>query len=229
MTCYVFGAGEYPEARILPEPGDFVIAADGGLAACRQWGITPQILVGDFDSFAADCAEQNTGIPAGTEVVRLPVEKDVTDMAAALELGRARGAKRFVMLGGTGGRPDHTYANYQLLAAMAQRGEEGYLVGAAFSATAIIGGSALTFSSDFSGTLSVFSLTDEARGVEESGVKYPLADATLSATVPLGVSNSFLGGEDGGARVAVAQGTLLVMWEGQRLPTVVRVSLEKST
>jgi thiamine pyrophosphokinase len=207
MTCYIFGAGEYPREYPQPSEGDLTIAADGGVRECARIGRRADLVIGDFDSLGE--------VPTGDEVIRLPVEKDVTDMAAAVDAGRARGAKRFVLLGGTGGRPDHTYANYQLLASLAARGEEGYLIGREYSAAAISDGSALIFPTGARGTLSVFSFTDTAEGVTERGMYYTVTDATLRATVPLGVSNHLLGE---GGEVHVRRGTLLVMWEGQYLP-----------
>lgn len=208
MVCYIFGAGQTPREIPTPAAGDLVIAADAGLSVCRERGIEPDLTVGDFDSLGE--------IPAGTGVVRLPVEKDETDMAAAVRLGEARGYRVFYLFGGTGGRPDHTYANYQLLAALAERGEQGILFGAEYSAAAISDGSSLTFPIGAGQTLSVFAVGGEADGVTERGVAYPLAGATLSPSHPLGVSNSRLTGER--AVVSVTRGTLLVFWEGHILP-----------
>ena len=59
-------------------------------------------------------------------------------------------------------------------------------------------------------TVSVFSLSEESRGVTLGGLYYPLRDAILRADTPLGVSNSALGEE---ATVSVKEGALLVMWE----------------
>ena len=155
-------------------------------------------------------------LPEGGETVSLPVEKDDTDMAAAIGIGRGRGYRRFYLLGGTGGRPDHTYANYQLLADCARRGEEAILFGVGFRAAAIADGARLTFPADATGTLSVFSACGEATGVSERGVYYPLSGATLSGTFPLGVSNHFLPGE--AAEISVGAGVLLVFFEGNILP-----------
>ncbi len=207
MTCYIFGAA--PFAAIAPhmDDGDLVIAADGGLYHTDAQGIHPHVVIGDFDSLGH--------VPTGAEVIKLPVEKDVTDMAAAIHIGRARGYRRFVLLGATGARPDHTMANYQLLSDLALHGEEGYLVGENFSVTAISDGSSLIFDHDLQGTFSVFSVSGDAHGVNICGGYYSLADGMLAATTPMGVSNSFTGEE---VTVSVAKGTLLVMWEGQRLP-----------
>ncbi len=208
MVCYVIGAGETPSDPPRPGAGDLVIAADAGLTHAHALGMTPALTVGDFDSLGH--------LPEGGETVRLPVEKDDTDMAAAIGVGRGRGYRRFYLLGGTGGRPDHTYANYQLLADCARRGEEAILFGVGFRAAAIADGARLTFPADATGTLSVFSACGEATGVSERGVYYPLSGATLSGTFPLGVSNHFLPGE--AAEISVGAGVLLVFFEGNILP-----------
>ncbi len=211
MTCYIFGAADCAVKQIVKEADDSVIAADGGLLHTARLGLVPDVVIGDFDSLGH--------VPEGSDVITLPVEKDMTDMQAAVEVARARGCHRFVLFGATGGRPDHTMANYQLLAALAEGGDEGYLVGDDFSVTAISDGSSLTFDSSFRGTFSVFSVGGTARGVTIRGGHYALEDGVLTSVNPMGVSNSFLGEE---TSVSVEKGTLLVMWEGGRLPKVCR-------
>ena len=208
MVCYIIGAGEAPSDPPRPAAGDLVIAADAGVTLAHALGLTPALTVGDFDSLGH--------LPEGGEVIRLPVEKDETDMAAAVRLGRERGYRTFYLLGGTGGRPDHTYANYQLLADCAARGEEAVLFGSGFRAAAVANGGKLTFPPEARGTLSVFSALGEAEGVSEAGVYYRLDGATLAGTVPLGVSNHFLTGQ--AAEISVGRGTLLVFFEGNILP-----------
>lgn len=210
MICYLVGAGDAPLDPPRPGAGDLVIAADAGLTLARELGLTPSLTVGDFDSLGC--------VPEGGDVMRLPVEKDDTDMAAALRIGRERGYRTFYLFGGTGGRPDHTYANYQLLADCAGRKETAILFGQGYRAVAIADGARLTFPKTARGTLSVFSVLGEAKGVSERGVYYSLTDATLSGTVPLGVSNHFLSGVS--AEISVGQGTLLVFFEGNILPCV---------
>ena len=210
MICYLVGAGDAPLDPPRPGAGDLVIAADAGLTLARELGLTPSLTVGDFDSLGC--------VPEGGDVMRLPVEKDDTDMAAALRIGRERGYRTFYLFGGTGGRPDHTYANYQLLADCAGRKETAILFGQGYRAVAIADGARLTFPKTARGTLSVFSVLGEAKGVLERGVYYSLTDATLSGTVPLGVSNHFLPGVS--AEISVGQGTLLVFFEGNILPCV---------
>ena len=100
------------------QPGDFVIAADGGWRVCQELDITPDLLLGDFDSLGE--------VPDFGHILRLPVEKDDTDMVRAVKEGLAKGEKEFHLLGGMGGqRSDHTVANMQTLAYLAAHGAKG--------------------------------------------------------------------------------------------------------
>ena len=199
--CFILGAMPVSALPVQPGAGDYLIAADGGLENCRRLGLSPDLICGDFDSLGA--------VPDQGPVVQVPVEKDDTDMALAVRLGSQQGYTRFVLLGGTGGRPDHTLANYALLAALAQTGRRGVLFGDGWAAAAITN-DALDLPAACGGTVSVFSWDTVARGVEEQGLKYSLRDAELYSAVALGVSNAFLGKP---ARIGVKQGTLLVLME----------------
>ena len=199
--CYVVGAGEFCPRGLTPGPGDLVIAADGGFAALKGLGLTPDLVVGDFDSLGHR--------PDHPHVVTLPVEKDDTDMHSAIRLGWERGYRAFRLYGGTGGRIDHTLANIQSLAWLASQRGRGWLVGPDWTATVLSDGGALTLEAGRQGMVSVFCLGDRAEGVDIQGLKYGLTDGVLTADYPLGVSNSFLGGE---SRVSVRRGKLLVLW-----------------
>lgn len=202
-VCYVVGAGEPPLLYLNPENCGCLIAADGGVN--RTSGNLPDICVGDFDSLGY--------VPDGKNVVRLPVEKDVTDMMYAVSLGMDKGFKSFVIYGGTGGRPDHTMANISLLCNLSKKGCVGYLVGDGYIVTAITD-DRLVLPLKQSGTVSVFAAGDKAEGVCETGLKYGLDNHTLTFDNPLGVSNAFIGQK---ATVSVKKGTLVIMWEDSDL------------
>ncbi len=201
-TCFIFGAGQDVELVRRPEPGDYVIAADGGYLACKRRGIVPDLLLGDFDSM-----EEPADFP---KVLRLPVEKDDTDTFLAAKYALERGCRAFHIYGGTGGRLDHTLANLQLLLWLSRRGARGYLYDAGFTYTAITNGAITIPRGPEWGLLSVFCVGEDARGVWESGVQYPLADAVLTAEFPLGVSNHIIAPQ---AHVSVREGSLLIGWE----------------
>ena len=126
--CHIVGAGPFCPWGPQPQPGDLLIAADGGYAHLSRWGLMPDLVVGDFDSGPK---------PAHPQVISLPREKDVTDTWAAAQLGRERGYSVFYIYGGLGGQLDHTLANIQLLCHMADAGEQGYLVDGQVAVTAV--------------------------------------------------------------------------------------------
>ena len=103
MACYIFGAGGFYGLPQRPAAGDTVIAADGGWRICRRENITPDLLLGDFDSLHT--------MPDFARIRRVPVEKDDTDMMLAIKEGLGRGETEFHLYGGMGGRTDHTIAN----------------------------------------------------------------------------------------------------------------------
>lgn len=199
--CYIVGACEPGEMYFLERNGALVIAADGGLRYLKEQRINADLVVGDFDSLGY--------VPQGQDIVRHPVEKDDTDTMLAVKLGLERGYRVFVLYGCVGGRLDHTYANLQTLVYLARHGARGYLVGDGALSSAICNG-AMQFPARLSGTISVFCPDGMARGVNLSGLYYPLSNGELTSGFPLGVSNHFTGMD---ARVSVEDGTLLVMWE----------------
>lgn len=200
--CVIFGAGEYDESIPAYNENNFYIAADGGLSAAFGVAIVPDLLIGDFDSLKTD-------LPQSIKTVMLPIKKDVTDMDAAVSEGLKRGYKAFELYGGTGGRPDHTFANLSLIARLSQNGIKAVLFGEGFIFTAVTNGK-IKISGTIGKTLSLFSWTDKAEGVTTRGVKYPLTDKTLVSSFALGVSNSFT---EKTAEIEVKNGTLMVMSE----------------
>ena len=200
--CYVVGAMSLsPSLRPFPAPGDYVIAADRGYDSLMAYGVTPDLVVGDFDSLGY--------APAHPNVTQLPRMKDDTDMVFALRQGLKLGYRRFVLLGGVGGRLEHTLGNLQILDWLTTQGAVGFLAGEKTAATALRGGS-LTFPSSMTGYLSVFCNSGIARGVTLTDLKFPLTGRTLESSFPLGVSNEFVGKP---ATVSVEEGCLLLLWE----------------
>ncbi len=201
--CYIVGAMSLtPDLRPYPVQGDYVIAADRGFDSLMAYGVKPDLAVGDFDSLGHR--------PSHPNVIQLPAEKDDTDMVYAIRKGLELGYRRFILLGGVGGRLEHTLGNLQLLDWLTRHRAQGFLAGEKTVATCIRDGMSLTFPPSMSGYLSVFCNSGTAKGVDLSGLKYPLTGYTLTGDFPLGVSNQFL---DGPASVSVGKGSLLLIWE----------------
>ena len=198
--CVIFCAAECDGLARPIGPESFVIAADGGLRHTEKLGLTPDAVLGDFDSLGF--------CPEGANV--FPVEKDDTDAMLAVRLGLERGCEEFLLYGSLDGpRLDHTVANFQTLQFLADHGAAGYLIGNTTMVTVVKNGK-ITFSAGLSGTISVFCMGPDAVGVTEKGLFYGLENGTLSSGFPLGVSNHFTGEA---AEISVKNGSLLVLWE----------------
>lgn len=82
--------------------------------------LRPDFLIGDWDSGS----RPELDVPCMT----LPVEKDMTDLQAAMDEALSMGISRLLLCGCTGGRLDHTMSNLLLLEWLADRGGEGMIV-----------------------------------------------------------------------------------------------------
>ncbi len=201
--CVIVGGGDFRGLDELPGERDLLIAADKGYEYLDKLGLKPDVIVGDFDSSAV--------VPdrADVEIVTLPEVKDITDTAAAVDIGEKRGYWNFHIYGGGGGRIDHTMANIQLITHLAEKRKFGYIHHDNTIMT-VIRNCQFLLPKQERGYVSVFSLSDISQGVSIRGLKYELEDERLNNAFPLGVSNEFIGKQ---AYIDVREGTLLLTWE----------------
>lgn len=199
--CYIIGAAPLLSIQITPAAGDLIIAADGGQHHAKRLGITPDLVVGDFDS--------STPPPSTVPTMKYAKEKDDTDMMLAIKFGLAKGYCQFILYGGLGGRLDHTIANLQAITFLSRNKARGTLVDDTTYVTAITAGT-LHFDNKHQGPISIFAQDEKVEGVTLTGLQYPLRNATLSNDFPLGVSNCFTGVE---SSITVEKGTVLVIWQ----------------
>ncbi len=201
-TCYIIGAGDIADPKITALADDLIICADGGYKYKSILGRECDFVVGDFDSLGS--------VPETENKIVAPTEKDETDMMLAVNFGYDKGYRNFVLLGALGGeRSDHSVANIQLLHYITSKDAKGTIIHGREIYTAFSDGT-LTLGAENKGYISVFSLTDESRGVRIENLKYTLEDATLHSYMPIGVSNEFMGKE---CHISVRDGVLLVVYK----------------
>ena len=200
--CRIVSAGEGlpPKDEILS--GGLIIAADAGYIKLQSIGVTPHVIMGDFDS--ADRPGDGE-----YELAVHPSEKDDTDTGLCAEYAYSKGCREFYIYCAAGGRPDHEFANYQLLVSLARRGCFAVMKGGMFDVYALDGNgvNSLTIPRG-RGTVSVFCMGDTAEGVTIRGLKYELDGYTMRCDYGIGVSNERT---DRDAVVSVRRGNLIVM------------------
>ena len=207
MRAVIYTGGEVFPDRIFesPEPGDLVIAADSGLRAALAFGVTPDILLGDFDSLGDPSA---FGLPPSVELLRVPAEKDETDTQLAVTVALSRGADSILIIGGFGGRPDHSLANLALLEDLARRRVPALTVNGRVRARFLTFGSVVIPRDPRFRYLSLLPADRSALGVSVEGCKYPLSDAVIRRRVPYAVSNEITAPT---ARVSLRSGGLWIL------------------
>lgn len=203
MRCIVIAAGDLSSLEALDltiNKQDIILCADGGYAHAKRLGITPTLIMGDFDSY-------EDSLPEGIEVKRFDSIKDDTDTMLAIKEGIVRGCDDFVLIGALGGRLDHSYANIQGLAYLVEQGYSACILDADTSIY-MIKNSAMKLQKREGYAVSVFAYSETCTGVALGGLFYSLTGATVTQNFPIGVSNKF---EDAYAEISVEQGTLLIM------------------
>lgn len=189
MRAVIFVNGVIPEPATVQrwvQPGDDVIAADGGAHHAVAMGLLPRVVVGDLDSISADLIDQLKR--QGVEFEKYPPAKNKTDLELAIERAIRDGAQEIVLLGALGGRLDQSLANVLL---MAQQDWPAtiHLVDATEIATVIHGGESMTFEATPGSTVSLLPLSAEVTGITYTGMLYPLDNATIALGSTRGVSN----------------------------------------
>lgn len=165
-------------------PDACVVACDAGYRNADILGVTPDLIIGDFDSAPRP--------PENGHTIVLPHVKDDTDTHYAARWLLQQGAKSVTMLGALGGaRMEHTLANLATGLYLAKGGVQVRLADEHSELHYLLPGHPLTLDRGDWMYLSLFPLDGPLTGVEMTGVFYPLSGAALTPDFPLGVSNEF--------------------------------------
>lgn len=207
MRTVVVAHGDVDAAdRDLVAGAEMVIAADGGALALERWGITPNLVVGDFDSLGRDRAAALGA--QGATVVPFPAEKAESDLELAMRFAFESGADDIVILGAFGGRLDHALANVLLLADPAYRGWSVRAVQGRTQVRAVHGGKRASLGGPRGSIVTLLPVTGDAKGVRTEGLRYALAGDTLRLGRSRGLSNEVTSTP---ASVSLEHGVLLVI------------------
>lgn len=171
---------------------DMIIAADSGMDFLYRNHLTPDVIVGDFDSGNADALDffrENVRI----EFCQLNSEKDDTDTEHAIRDAITRGMKKLTILGGTGNRIDHVLGNLQILGIGLQNDVEMELMDAHNRIRMIDKSIRIRKKEQFGDYVSLIPYSQEVEKVTLTGFKYNLEEYTMGGFCTLGISNEIVG------------------------------------
>lgn len=190
------GVASPKEALEAAKGADFVIAADGGFALAQKAGLPVHLLLGDLDSLPVPP-------PPDVPILRVPREKDATDLELALDHAVALGAQSIRVVGAFGARLDHTLANANLL--------EKYAVPIVLfheNCRVHLVINHVEIAAQPGDLVSLLPLTTEARGITTYGLRYALREGLLFRASTRGVSNEVVATPCG---VRLREGKLLLI------------------
>lgn len=195
---------------------DAVICADRGLQVAEALdllGDVPVYLIGDYDSGTPPTEAEQA---AASGLVVLPTVKDMTDSEAAIDLAVSRGYDVIHVLGGLGGRFDHSMGNLGMLAKYVEDprvkelwfedGQNRVFMKTPGTFRVPARGPENRF--DYFGLIAY---SGAVEGLTITGAKYPLSGHTLTPDTTLGVSNE-VAKDAAYAEVSHTKGHLLVIF-----------------
>lgn len=207
----IVSGGMLEEDFVLPilksEETEFVIGVDKGLEFLYKHEIKPDYIVGDFDSVSRELVEYYR------EELNVPVRefnpvKDASDTEIALRLCLGLNRKSIWILGGTGNRIDHLWANVQCLQIALQAGADARIVDSHNQIRLLDSDITLKKSEAFGPYFSLFPLEMPVDDLSIKGAKYPLQNHFLRPSDSLCVSNEF---EEDEVTISFVYGKVILM------------------
>ncbi|OUP48691.1 thiamine diphosphokinase [Lachnoclostridium sp. An181] len=169
---------------------DCLIGVDRGMRFLYEHRINPTYMVGDFDSLKPEIVsyyKEETKVPVRT----FNPEKDFTDTEIAVQMACQLGYKNILLLGGTGTRLDHVFANIQVLMGAYEKGANAVMLDKYNRISLISGRTVLKKEDAYGPYFSVFPIKKEIPHFNITGAKYPLKEHTLCQNNSLCVSNEY--------------------------------------
>ena len=189
------------------EETEFVIGVDRGLVFLYDNEIKPDYIVGDFDSVPRKLVEYYR------EELDVPVRefnpvKDASDTEIALRLCLGLNRKKIVILGATGNRIDHLWANVQCLQIALEAGADACIMDAHNKIRLLDKTVTLKKEEAFGPYFSLFPLEQPVDAFNITGAKYPLTNHFLKPSDSLCVSNEFVEDE---VEISFVYGKVILM------------------
>lgn len=203
MRCVIISGSPDTDINFIKQTirhSDYVICADKGYLFAKEAEITPNLIVGDFDSYIGK-------LPDACEIITLNSEKDDTDTAHCVELALKKGFDEIIILGACGGRLDHTLANLSTLLHIESCGAKGVLLSENEKILMLKAGE-YSFKNLCGKTFSLFPFGCKSVCVSYCGVKYPLDSFVVSCDTSLGTSNIFTSDD---SKIKINDGNAIVI------------------
>ena len=199
------GKVKIPEFFIkLIKKSDYIIAANGGSKHAKNFGLIPDLIIGDLDSISKK--DYVYFQKKGSDFRKFDPIKDKTDVQIAIEYVIEFGFKEILLLCVFGDRIDHIIANIFLLIKVVEAGIRVKIVDE-YNEIFLIQNFG-TIKGKIGDTVSLIPLTETVSGIELTGLKFHPKDGRLMMIDTLGISNILIKKV---ATIRIDNGKLLVI------------------
>lgn len=207
MKIVIFANGEMDSGNFFvknAENSDLLICCDGGSNYAAALGLTPDVIVGDFDSINQDIIAKF--VDDGVVFEKYPKHKDATDLELAVSTAISKNPDEIIILGAFGGRPDHFLGNIHALMPAAKAGIRAYLLSSTAKAALIY--NYLEIDKENYDHISLIPITTEVKGIFTTGLEYALQNEAIEIGCTKGISNKFTTKT---AKISLRKGILLAI------------------
>lgn len=195
---------------------DKVFAVDKGLEYVDELGVTPDYLIGDFDTVNPNILSKYEKLAETRKenyvIMKHPPMKDATDTELAVDVAISLHPCMITVLAATGSRMDHVLSNIGLLQKAADKGIKMYIIDSCnkiqLLSSDTLNSLQLLKNEQHGAYLSVLPLTDLVKGLTMKGVLYPVEDEEVRKGRSKTVSNEII---DDMAEISIKAGQLLVI------------------
>lgn len=191
MKIVIVSGGKAPSKEILlreVENADFIIGADKGCEVLYKYEITPDVILGDFDS--ADMKIINAIEKKAKKKIKFKKEKDYTDTEIAFNLALENNPDEIVILGATGTRYDHSLSNIGLLKKALSKGVNARIIDD--NNLMFLTDKNISLKGNLGDTISFHAYSEEVKNFSIKNSKYDLNNHLLKLGDGLTTSNEFL-------------------------------------
>ncbi len=200
--CVIIGGApinDYNFIRGYLNDSDYYVFCDSGLKHRDSLCVTPDLIIGDFDSHKNPMLD--------IETIVLPCEKDDTDTVFAVKEAINRGFDDFLLIGVIGKRLDHSLGNLSILLMLESKGKKATIIDD-YSEMEIVSSEA--FIEDKYPYFSLINISGIAKGISIENAKYLLdGSAEIDCGYQYGISNEPIKGKT--AHVKIEEGRLLLI------------------
>ncbi len=187
----------------LNEGVNNIIAVDKGLEALNKINLSPNYIIGDFDSVRKEILEKYNR--DDIKIIKLNPEKDYSDTHMALKLAIELKSNEVYIVGALGNRIDHAIANIHVMKEALDIGIKCKIIDKNNNIELITTGENQVQKTEYK-YVSLIPLTTQVTGITLKGFKYPLVNAQLSIGHSIGVSNEIIKQK---ATIVIKEGILI--------------------